>query len=738
MKKRSSFTVALVVGLVGAACALLLPGGTAAAATTYPVKLSVTSSSTGAEQFMYVWDRATWQYHVVQNGSVALPAGDYFAVVRSGYYRQRNYLLVRTFSVTSAALTVTFAESGAKEAALTTDDTTAKRYTSAVWLQVPNGDVVGFGSGGPAKTYVTPFALTGVGLRIHDVLTKSGASTAVPSPYRYDLYRYYGTTIPATLVTKVATSSLGKTVTSLRGQGVTTSGTLGSGQKGGWSGSYLASPVQIPSAVTEYATPGAAFQRRLTYGSDNYLTLPDRTLAAGTAPATTVGAGPFGPRRPAAGGSTRAGNELRLDESMSVGDAAGDPGFDGRATVSAKLSSGGDVLASLNDASAYHQGLTVTVPAAAKSYQFDQTVTRKTPSSQLSTQVRNEWTFNSGTTDQASELPLLDIDLAASGLDTRNRAGTAPVEITAKAVTRNADAAEKVTALEYSTDDGAHWSDLTVTDNKATVPVPAAAAFVSLRVTATDDQGGRLRRTITRAFAGPAAAPDEAVGGTVISEVVANGGGALVFGTSGTATFTVSFLAYDPTGIADGDAYLYHGSYATPDGLLLGNGPAECVRVTDATSRCTAQFTADVRIHMANNVLAGAWHVAAWAHAANGVGYADRHLAGSVGVKKSTKVTANATPEPVTKGKTVTVTGALTRANWYNWTFAAYPAAPVALQWSKLGTTTWTTLKTVKADASGNLKTTVAATADGSYRYSFAGDSLSAPVISTADYVDVQ
>jgi hypothetical protein len=34
--------------------------------------------------------------------------------------------------------------------------------------------------------------------------------------------------------------------------------------------------------------------------------------------------------------------------------------------------------------------------------------------------------------------------------------------------------------------------------------VPRSAAFVSLRATATDDQGGSIRRTVIRAFAGPA------------------------------------------------------------------------------------------------------------------------------------------------------------------------------------------------------------------------------------------
>ena len=60
------------------------------------------------------------------------------------------------------------------------------------------------------------------------------------------------------------------------------------------------------------------------------------------------------------------------------------------------------------------------------------------------------------------------------------------------------------------------------------------------------------------------------------------------------------------------------------------------------------------------------------------------------------------------------------------------------LQWAKVNTSTWTTVKTVKTDANGKLKTTVTAGSDGSYRFSFAGDAASAPSTSTPDYIDVQ
>src|SRR3954466_12840100 len=104
---------AVAMGLV-LACAPL----PASAAATYQVKFSITSSAKVSGRFMYVWDRSTWKYHVVQGdgdspaGTAKLPPGDYLAVARYGYFRQRNYLLVRTFKVTAAAVSVAFAESG--------------------------------------------------------------------------------------------------------------------------------------------------------------------------------------------------------------------------------------------------------------------------------------------------------------------------------------------------------------------------------------------------------------------------------------------------------------------------------------------------------------------------------------------------------------------------------------------------------------------------------------------------
>ncbi|MFE9489631.1 hypothetical protein ACFYNF_24855 [Streptomyces sp. NPDC006641] len=90
------------------------------------------------------------------------------------------------------------------------------------------------------------------------------------------------------------------------------------------------------------------------------------------------------------------------------------------------------------------------------------------------------------------------------------------------------------------------------------------------------------------------------------------------------------------------------------------------------------------------------------------------------------------------KNKTITVTGALTRANWETYKYGGYAKQPVKLQSKKKGTSTYKTLKTVTTDSKGNLRTTTKATADGHFRYSFAGTSTTPAVASAADHVGVK
>jgi hypothetical protein len=716
----------------------------AAAAATYRTTLTVTSQNWSAwHKTINLWNRDTWTYVPVTNpesslsATANLPPGNYYATATYGIYGVNSYLLTKAFTVTTRAQTVTLDESSAKETAIVVDDTTARREMSAVWMSLPGGDLVGFAGGPHTRTYVTTASVPGTTLRVHEVLVKAGSTALKPSPYRYDLMRFWPHPIPASPIKAVTTASLAKTTTTVRSQGTTTDGAYQTVPSlGEWTGVYLPSTVRFPATFTEYITPNVTLSRLVSYGDGQSLSPADRMLSTGTHPGETVGAGPLVPTgRPWGDDSRRDQNRLQITENMTLGDAAGNKGSDHSATTSITLSSGGEVLKTANGVT-----LIADVPSLQQTYRLQQTTTRKVGWSQLSTKITSDWTFRSAGPSYA-KLPLMDLAIAASGLDQRNRAGAAPVGLTVRPSTRQIPAVDTVDRLEWSADDGVTWTELPLTESAdgaaATLEVPPTAAFVSLRVTASNDQGGALRRTVLRALAGPATPGDETAGGTRISDVEVNGGKPLVFGTSGSAEFTATFTATDPSGIAGAGLTLWHGAYNAPDGLQLSR--TECTAVDDTTSRCTAYlYLYDARYVLSGNALAGVWRAEAWASAKDGTGFADRLAAGSVAIKRATALTADATPEPVVNRRTVTVAGTLTRADWDTGTVKPYASQPVTLQWIKRGTTTWTSVRTVKTDTAGKLKATATATADGSYRLTYAGDAASGPITSAADYVDVQ
>jgi hypothetical protein len=240
------------------------------------------------------------------------------------------------------------------------------------------------------------------------------------------------------------------------------------------------------------------------------------------------------------------------------------------------------------------------------------------------------------------------------------------------------------------------------------------------------------------------------------SNVKVNGGKAITVGISNHVTVPVT---YTMTHGADVDItaddfltgpYIYKGSFDAPDNMLFGDDPATCT----ATSSTVATCKGDIDIYPAEGELinsdSGTWHAAALAVAYNGedwtsddinwdnVGIADQGGFTSPNVQRYSKLTVNASPEPVKKGRTVTVTGKLSRANWEDNLYHGYTNQSVKLQFRKKGSTTYTTLKTIKSDSTGNLKTTTTATVDGYFRYSFAGTSTTPAVNATGDYVDVQ
>ncbi|MCX5056208.1 MULTISPECIES: DUF5707 domain-containing protein [unclassified Streptomyces] len=242
------------------------------------------------------------------------------------------------------------------------------------------------------------------------------------------------------------------------------------------------------------------------------------------------------------------------------------------------------------------------------------------------------------------------------------------------------------------------------------------------------------------ALAIPAAQADEVHGDTTISNVVVNGGKPVVVSATAKKTITVTFTVKDNSGVKSAMAILWHGSdFDHSDSGAVANSSdhyASCSAVSATTSNCKATFDFKPGYNTINAV-AGTWKV--WGIASGkDADFVQKDNVRTFKVQRLSKLTANAAPEPVKKGKTLTVTGRLTRANWDSAKYSGYAGQPVKLQFRKAGSSTYTTLKTVTADSAGNLKTTTKATADGYFRYSFAGTSTTPAVSAGGDYVDVR
>ncbi|MGW1724896.1 hypothetical protein ACWCQK_18395 [Streptomyces sp. NPDC002306] len=250
------------------------------------------------------------------------------------------------------------------------------------------------------------------------------------------------------------------------------------------------------------------------------------------------------------------------------------------------------------------------------------------------------------------------------------------------------------------------------------------------------------------AFAVPAA---QAVGnnplsGVSFSNVKVNSGKNIVVGPTGQVTVTATYTVTHPATLS-ADSFetgpvLYRGAkIATPTDLLGGDDSGTCTAASTTVLRCTAKIqfrpAAADEFDDLSNAQAGAWKVGALAM--------DEHVnmqwqgdLGAQKVQRLSKLTANAAPEPVKKGKTITVTGKLTRANWDGKNYTGYAGQPVKLQFRKKGSTVYTTVKTVKTNSAGNLSTTVKAAGDGYFRYVFAGSTTTPAVNAMGDFIDVK
>jgi len=247
------------------------------------------------------------------------------------------------------------------------------------------------------------------------------------------------------------------------------------------------------------------------------------------------------------------------------------------------------------------------------------------------------------------------------------------------------------------------------------------------------------------AFASPSVQPQDALGGTTFTNGVVNTGKDIVLGVTGKKAVPVTFTAFDVEGVAITQAFLWQGTDSSSTDTITGGLESDDYPTCTETPveggysySCKTVFTIDPAVAFKDgNGTAGTWKLFLGAYDLYANASYDDDVTRTK-IKRAAKLTANASPEPVKKGKTITVTGKLSRANWATGKYAGYAAQPVQLQFRKKGSSTYTTLKTVKSSSTGALSTTTKAGSDGYYRFAFAGTTTTGTAKATGDFIDVK
>ncbi|MFF0432860.1 hypothetical protein ACFYU9_11615 [Streptomyces sp. NPDC004327] len=733
-------------------------GATSTAAAQAPA--SATATATGLQRVKIdlvntyhwggnigVWNRSTWQYFDVREeqwddfGTVDLPPGDYLVIGLWSNWQQPTHLLSKTFTVGTAPLTVTIDAKTSKPTRLTVDDPSAGRADSAVGLTLPNGDIYGFAGGGATEVLVNPISLPGVSLQLHEVLARKGTTANRPSPYRYDLVHTFTNGVPATPVAAVRTADLLKTRTTVRSSGAGISAWYGVACLcGGWASPYRTSDVPAPGTFTHYLTPGKTFSRKVMQGRLD-LPLPDLGGSQGEAPAETFGQGPV-----TVGDGQSAGRQGKfyLAETRFAG-PTGKAGFDFSTTHTYRVTGDGQELGRSGPLTVGDRYELSVAPYAM--YGIHHTAARADHSTRLSTRIETDWLVPSRSLGQFSAtLPVLDARIDVPGLDLRNRVPAGPASVRVSLANRVSSYAATLTSVAYSFDDGATWQTAplgadTAASGTVAVDVPATAAFVSLRIGGKDTSGGTVTQTITRAFGGPGTQTALKAGSITVGNVVVNSAKPIVPVVSGgEETYNARFTVDAPGGLGSAGLHFYHGAYANPDGLLY-IFPGQCTkRTTGTTYDCTTEFHMNAATYIGLNKLAGAWSIAAWAHSADGASVYQGPVPGQATFRRSSAFAlTSVTPQPVTRGGTLTVKGRLTGAAWEYGAQTGLAGQKVELQFKKAGAgTTWTIAATGTTDATGAVTIRRAAWNDGSWRLVYGGSATSTWAPTSPKYVDVR
>lgn len=269
--------------------------------------------------------------------------------------------------------------------------------------------------------------------------------------------------------------------------------------------------------------------------------------------------------------------------------------------------------------------------------------------------------------------------------------------------------------------------------------------------------GAALSGTLALAgLAAPAASAADAPDLT-FAGVTVNKGKAVVVGTTDTVTVPVSYTLTRPKDLVIDQekniqaVMLYRGTLRSVDNEVGPDAPPVCTTAvttdTTVTENCTEKIVVDPQEALFDVADATTWKAAGVYGHSDSV-FSDDYLhsesdvtvwgnLASVKVQRAARLTVNATPEPAVKGRTLTVKGSLTRADWEYGTYRGYQGVKVVLQFKADGGS-YANVKGITSGTKGALSTTVKATRSGTYRFVFAGTATTAAKTSAGDHVTVK
>ncbi|MGW0546207.1 hypothetical protein [Streptomyces altiplanensis] len=231
------------------------------------------------------------------------------------------------------------------------------------------------------------------------------------------------------------------------------------------------------------------------------------------------------------------------------------------------------------------------------------------------------------------------------------------------------------------------------------------------------------------------------------SNVVFNNGNPIVVGISAEVEAPLTYTVKSKVALDSWWVDAYRGTYGTNEYKLSGITTRWGCRQSSAGGYTFRDCNETITVDPDNmpggngnklvNSDATAWKTHGTAIKPGG-GFDHDLLSATVRLQRASRiVNMNASPEPVTKGKPITVTGTVQRANWSLHRYDNYGGRLVKLQFKPAGSSTYTTVKEVTASSTGYLKTTVTASQDGAWRWRYSGNTTSGPSNSSGDYVDV-